>query len=106
MCALYKPKIIGISSDGEPITDSIIVNRDCFGRNRNVLHRQILVIAKFPRSHHWLRAWLQRSTNFDRRAAYCDRLYNRSRHGWLRRKWGRVWVWHESATILSVDGRW
>jgi len=54
MYALYKPKIIGISSDGKPITDSIIVNRDCFGRIE--MYRQILVIAKFPRSRHWLRA--------------------------------------------------
>lgn len=72
MDVLHKFKIIG-SSNGEPIIDSIIVNRNCFDRDHEMRNqrRQILaqnnkIPAQLSRGH-WLRGRLHRSTNFDRR---------------------------------------
>lgn len=52
ICVFHKLEIIGVSFNGEPIIDSIIVNRDCYGRDHEMRQRRQILArnSKIPRS--------------------------------------------------------
>lgn len=87
MCIFYKFKITGVSSNGEPIINAIIANRDCSGRDRNASCQRRQIFARSSKIFDQLSLFMRyvdsyvvllcRSTNFDCRAdirvAYYDR---------------------------------